>query len=222
MHTPTSRVPSRSPRPRVRHQRDGSPPSRPGAAGLVALACVLVGCAGEDAGPAGWSPLEAAELTAPQQAQETTALEARDAMFAELLATLTAELETSGPVGAIAVCKTEAPRIAAAVGERFGVRMGRTSDRLRNPGNAGPEWAAALLADRPEEPRLVSSPAGELGLTSPIRVAGKCLLCHGPEESLGDELREALARHYPDDAATGYSAGDLRGWFWVEVPASVQ
>jgi len=31
-------------------------------------------------------------------------------------------------------------------------------------------------------------------------------------------VREQLSTHYPDDAATGYQAGDLRGWFWVEVP----
>jgi hypothetical protein len=28
----------------------------------------------------------------------------------------------------------------------------------------------------------------------------------------------ALAARYPDDRATGFAPGDLRGWFWVEVP----
>jgi hypothetical protein len=33
-------------------------------------------------------------------------------------------------------------------------------------------------------------------------------------------VAEALARYYPQDAATGFDAGELRGWFWVVVPAA--
>ena len=28
----------------------------------------------------------------------------------------------------------------------------------------------------------------------------------------------ALAASYPQDQATGFGAGDLRGWMWAEVP----
>jgi hypothetical protein len=30
----------------------------------------------------------------------------------------------------------------------------------------------------------------------------------------------AHAAKYPKDQATGFKEGDLRGWFWVEVPPS--
>ena len=36
------------------------------------------------------------------------------------------------------------------------------------------------------------------------------------------EVREALATHYPADQATGFQTGDLRGWFWVTVPAGAR
>jgi len=29
-----------------------------------------------------------------------------------------------------------------------------------------------------------------------------------------------LAAKYPMDQATGFKEGDLRGWFWIEVPPS--
>ena len=32
-------------------------------------------------------------------------------------------------------------------------------------------------------------------------------------------VKAAIARHYPDDAATGFDVDDLRGLLWVEVPA---
>jgi hypothetical protein len=111
-----------------------------------------------------------------------------------------------------------APEIAKSVSEQQGVRIGRTSWKLRNAANAAPEWATSLLADRPEEARAALGPEDVLGVTLPIRVASPCLRCHGTPESMADDVREAIAAAYPDDQATGFADGDLRGWFWVEVP----
>jgi hypothetical protein len=139
-------------------------------------------------------------------------------MFAALLTTLAAELETGGPANAIAVCRDEAPEIAASTAKRLGVRIGRTSWKLRNAKNVSPPWAESLLADRPGEPRVAAGPKGRLGVTLPIRVAGACMTCHGPAETIPSDVRDALATLYPEDQATGFQEGDLRGWFWVEVP----
>ncbi len=38
-----------------------------------------------------------------------------------------------------------------------------------------------------------------------------CLACHGSE--LGEPVKAVLAKHYPDDRATGFRVGDLRGAF---------
>ena len=45
-----------------------------------------------------------------------------------------------------------------------------------------------------------------------------CLACHGAQ--VAPAVRAAIAAHYPDDAATGFAVGDLRGGLWVEVPAT--
>ena len=36
-----------------------------------------------------------------------------------------------------------------------------------------------------------------------------CLVCHG--KGLSDEVQDALEQYYPDDTATGYSLGQVRG-----------
>lgn len=182
---------------------------------LLAVSCAP----GKGDAQAPWTAVDPARLDAAQSAQVATATTARQAMFGELVGALTRAIEADGPAGAIAVCRDTAPQVAARVGEQHGVALGRTSWKLRNPDNAAPAWAAPLLADHPAEERVAVAPDGRLGVLSPIHVAGKCLACHGAAEALAPEVRDALAALYPDDRATGYQDGDLRGWFWVEVPA---
>jgi hypothetical protein len=40
-----------------------------------------------------------------------------------------------------------------------------------------------------------------------------CVTCHGQE--LSPALEQVIARHYPNDAATGFAIGDLRGAVYV-------
>jgi len=40
-----------------------------------------------------------------------------------------------------------------------------------------------------------------------------CLMCHGTQ--ISPEVTEAIANLYPEDKATGYSDGDIRGAFVV-------
>ncbi|MBZ0088891.1 MAG: DUF2309 domain-containing protein, partial [Thermoanaerobaculia bacterium] len=45
-----------------------------------------------------------------------------------------------------------------------------------------------------------------------------CGACHGQPGELAPGVAEVLARRYPGDTATGYTAGDLRGAISVRVP----
>jgi hypothetical protein len=159
------------------------------------------------------------ELTSAQQSQKQAALSAKDAMFEALLGKLTEVLPASGPAAAISVCRDQAPRIAAEIGQARGVTIGRTSFHLRNPENRPPEWAATLVAQRQDQPAFIPLPDGRLGALLPIRLKTTCLICHGPKDQIAPSVLSALAEHYPEDQATGFQEGDLRGWFWVEVPA---
>ncbi|MBX2803414.1 MAG: DUF3365 domain-containing protein [Myxococcales bacterium] len=151
-------------------------------------------------------------------AQEELSLEARDEMFQTLSGRLMEVIQSDGPAAAVNVCAGEAPGIAQAVGETHGVVIGRTSTQLRNPSNTAPDWAVSALADQPTEPTFVEINRRDLGALYPILLLKPCLACHGAEESLDQTVLDALATNYPDDQATGYAEGDLRGHFWVEVP----
>jgi len=140
--------------------------------------------------------------------------------FKEKLQAALREGMSHGPDEAIGVCRRKAPEIARSL-ETNGVRMGRTSQRLRNPANTAPAWVGPILeeyVDGPGEPapRTVPLPDGRQGYTEPIFVASVCLTCHG--ENVAPEIARRIAEHYPNDRAVGFRQGDFRGLFWVEYP----
>ncbi len=136
-----------------------------------------------------------------------------------LKAALTAGL-AEGPAQAIDACSTQAPAIASSLSVD-GVRMGRSSHRLRNPANAAPDWVAPILNawvadDADRAPRSVDLGDGRRGYVEAITVQPMCLTCHG--EQLDAEVAGRISSAYPEDRATGFRAGDFRGVFWVEYP----
>lgn len=124
-----------------------------------------------------------------------------------------------GPQNAIDVCRLEAPAIARRAAGA-GIQLGRTSHRLRNPANAPNEWQRRALdhylGSEDRDSMVMDLGDGRVGYAEPIVTAPLCLTCHGSE--LSAEVTEALAEHYPSDQATGFSAGELRGIFWVSLP----
>jgi hypothetical protein len=139
-----------------------------------------------------------------------------------LLSELRHQLDDVGPAAALEACHLAMyPARRAAHDE--GVAVGRTSTRLRNPANASPGWAAALIERYANTPRarvdgLVVDLGDRVGVLRPIREQRICASCHGPEETLRADVRARLAERYPADRAVGFHEGDIRGWFWVEVP----
>jgi hypothetical protein len=177
----------------------------------------LGGCAKQDA------PSDVAEVGAVPEVVDASlsakerALKAKDELFSRLSSELMSAMSTDGPSAAIEVCSKQAPKIAADVGKEHDVSIGRTSFKLRNKANARPEWAAQFVEQRVAEPQFVELDGDIMGALLPIRLKSQCLLCHGPKDQIASDVRDQLAILYPDDMATGFQEGDLRGWFWVEV-----
>lgn len=152
---------------------------------------------------------------------------------AELKDELSRAISEGGPVAAVAVCKTRAPEIAAGLSARSGAVVGRTALRVRNPANAPDDLQRAVLEQFSAE--LASGKfAGPLEAAFEINRGGQierhymraiptdvlCLACHGPV--LAPELAAVIQRDYPDDQATGFEQGQLRGAFRVAWPAAAQ
>lgn len=128
-------------------------------------------------------------------------------------------MKSGGASAAVQVCSKQAAKLTADVAKRHGLRIGRTSNRLRNPKNRAPSWMEAILK---QEAALKGHQVKDLpaayGLAFPITTAQACTRCHGEKEKLDPKLIKRLDALYPSDQATGFKKGDRRGWFWVEVP----
>ncbi|MGI9202778.1 MAG: Tll0287-like domain-containing protein [Woeseiaceae bacterium] len=161
---------------------------------------------------------------------ETTNDEDFHAKGAELLLPFKRDLKTAlvsgleeGAVSAIGVCKDEAPAIASKL-SIDGVKVGRTSHRLRNPANQASDWVNTVLESYLEkntkfEPVVTRLPDSRVGYAEAILVQPLCLTCHG--NSLAPEVAARIHESYPADEATGFAVGELRGLYWVEFPQDV-
>lgn len=155
----------------------------------------------------------------PSEESKAAILAAKDALFQRLSGALMDAMVTGGPPAAIKVCQSTAPEIAEQVSKEHGLKIGRTGVRLRNPGNVAPEWAKGLTEQKADAPLFVSLSNGHAAALLPIKLQAHCLMCHGPEDQIIPDVKAELAKLYPDDRATGFQEGELRGWFWIEMPA---
>lgn len=168
------------------------------------------------------SATQLTQLNESQQKQHGDAVAAKDNLFQSLLGELTSSIGENGVAKSIEVCKTKAPALAKTVSEEQGLKIGRTSFLLRNDQSAPPTWAASFVKERVEKEVNVDLGENRLGVLLPIRLKEACIKCHGQSDSLDADVKEAIASHYPNDKATGFAEGDLRGYFWVEVPSPTQ
>lgn len=155
-----------------------------------------------------------------------TAAPAVRALASKLMAALSAALTQGGAEEAVRICSIEAEVIAANLPATIPNvnRVTRRSDRPRNPANQADDSDLQAMnifsaSDAPEFVVLQDESSDELLYFEPIRVASMCLACHGDPAALKPTVRKIIQQTYPDDQATGYSSGDLRGVFRVTVKA---
>jgi hypothetical protein len=128
-------------------------------------------------------------------------------------------LQEGGPTRAIAVCANAAPTIADSLSESSGWQVRRVSLQQRNASRAVPDkWERAVLQQFDTSAAAGENPmdlhVGELQGTryrymQAQGVEAICLTCHG--QNLSQPVIDALQQYYPDDMATGYQLGQVRG-----------
>lgn len=164
-----------------------------------------------------WREVTEDELEAEQAAALAQARTARGALAAQLMSTVMTEVQENGHAAAVTACQLQATDIAAAVAGEHDVEIGRTSHRLRNGSNQPPYWAVDYVQEVRTEPVLLLSDANEVAELTPIPLAAPCLSCHGAEDELAEGVPGRLAELYPNDEATGFAEGDIRGYFWIQA-----
>ena len=132
---------------------------------------------------------------------------------------------------ALRVCAAIAQNIARKH-EGEGWRVRRVSEKVRNPADTPDAderdvltfWAreradGRLKATDEHEELLTENGRRYFHYMRPILIAGPvCLQCHGEPAKLAPGVADALKELYPNDQATGYSVGDLRGAISVKIP----
>ncbi|WBT37890.1 Tll0287-like domain-containing protein [Hyphomicrobium sp. DMF-1] len=188
---------------------------------LVIAAALVATAAGFEA---------AAETQVPDEANAAKARAAIAALAASLKTSLGEALASGGPTNALSACQAIAPEATRNAAETHGLSIGRTALRVRNPANAPDAFERRVLeefqseiakgadAAKLEHAEIVTkNGASTFRLMKPIVMAEKpCAACHGA--TIAPDVRSAIKSLYPEDAATGFAPGELRGAFTVSIP----
>lgn len=147
-----------------------------------------------------------------------------------LQAQLGAAIQSGGLVSAVTACHTIAPAVTDEASSTSALTVRRTALKVRNPANAPDAFERRVLERFQREMRAGSDPAS-LEHAETVTEGGRavfrymkaiptaatpCLGCHG--SNVQPEVKAEILRLYPNDEATGFSAGDLRGAFSVYKP----
>lgn len=138
---------------------------------------------------------------------------------------LVKELERTGPLRAITVCKYSVPEITSNMSRQTAIRVTRVSLRPRNKALGDPDpWEQKVLLEFEkraakgekveglEYHELVDEPAGRyFRYMKAIAMVQACMACHGPQNQISDGVRAQLAAEYPLDKAIDYQLGQVRG-----------
>ncbi len=129
-------------------------------------------------------------------------------------------IQSGGPAHAILICSEKAPAIAEKLEKDSGWNVKRVSLKARNQ-NAKPDaWEKKVLQQfdkrqaNGESAQKMAFAAVENGQFRFMKAQGVddiCLNCHAVEVST--DVEAALKDIYPQDAARGYSLGQIRGAF---------
>jgi len=142
----------------------------------------------------------------------------------ELKGILIEQIQTGGVVQAVSVCSDTAQLLTNEFGVERGVFIKRVSVKNRNKNNYPDDFEKRTLNrfellkqnnelnNETEYYEIITEGDYKyLRYLKPILVQAECLNCHGNQTDMMPEVNNLIAQAYPQDKATGYKVGDLRG-----------
>lgn len=136
---------------------------------------------------------------------------------------LKAAMERGGVAEAVDYCNVHALTLTDSIGKRYTATVKRVTDKPRNPANAANDAELAqmakwrnLIATGDQRVVTAEESAEARNFYMPIKIDALCLNCHGiPGETLTAEHQVLIETKYPNDMATGYQLGELRGLWHI-------
>lgn len=142
------------------------------------------------------------------------------ASFSALSSQLKSAMKQGGVPYALTFCNVTAMPITDSLAAHYNVDIKRVSTQNRNPENAADALEESVISSL--QKMMVASYDGVNMVVldqeenpvymQPIVLADQCLQCHGkPGTDISEANYEIIKKLYPNDKATGYRSGDLRG-----------
>jgi Protein of unknown function (DUF3365) len=196
---------------------------------LIFLTLLLAGCSKtpEPTAPSAASPpaaMSAEVRNAAVQRGKAIATET----FSLLSSNLQSAIQSGGVSNALPFCSLAASPLTAGMAGKYGVTLRRVTHKPRNPmGRADAierailnQFAAALTGTNPPPPLVTNLTPGTVTFFAPIVLNNElCLKCHGaPGQDISPENVAVIQGLYPQDEATGFKLGDLRGAWRIDIP----
>ena len=156
-------------------------------------------------------------------------LEAIKELGSSLKSSLQMVMKESGPIAALEYCNVAAQDITKELSDTLQLKVRRTSLKTRNKNNIPDDWEQKSLsvftAQYISGEEIKNMYFHEIVTTNnndriyrfikPIPTGKVCLTCHG--SNISSELADKIKELYPNDKATGFKAGEIRGAFSVIV-----
>ncbi len=132
------------------------------------------------------------------------------------------------PSGALAMgfCSQKAAEITNEVNKQLPsyAKVKRTSFKVRNKENKPDSIDKVIMQDyqkaieenkfKPDDIKVVNI-GNMYRVYKPLLAKKMCLKCHG--ENISDDIKAVIKNVYPNDKATGFKEGDLRGVIVAEI-----
>jgi hypothetical protein len=145
--------------------------------------------------------------------------------FEKLSGTLKAKISAEGFPAAVAYCQVEAKTLTESF-ENENIEIRRTSLKPRNSNNAPDDFEHEVLEHFQMlqangdslTPVLKTDVSGNTHYFKPIMLQPLCAGCHGDtQKDIAAETLQTIREKYPNDLATGYMPGDLRGVWHITI-----
>ncbi len=146
--------------------------------------------------------------------------EIAEATAKNLVTNLSQKMKSGGVSEAVPFCNSMANPLTEEIEKKYDVAIKRTSLLIRNEKNKPTEGELIILNQYKNsfidkdtlKPIVNLDNAGKPHFYAPILLQKKCMTCHG---TVGQEVTvqtdSIIRSYYPDDKATGFKEGDLRG-----------
>ncbi|KAF0128903.1 MAG: hypothetical protein FD155_2914 [Bacteroidetes bacterium] len=144
--------------------------------------------------------------------------------FQALSSALLSAIESEGVPHALQFCNIKAIPLTDSLANAYQVDVSRVSIKNRNDVNKADSLDLVflelmqqnLILHKKTSDTIVMIADGALTYMSPIIIAPPCLQCHGiPEVDIKLENLQLISTLYPNDKATGYQLGELRGMWKI-------